>query len=747
MRRPSLAALLTIAGAVAALAAPPAPLPDGTLEQVALLREWVDKMNPSRLTLFINDRRLALVEGALKRARTPAERLDLRFMYGTELLNTGRNEDSAKVFAALEEDLKIADPQRWRTSGSLLTLHKAMAYVRLAEEENCHQLNNRDSCLWPIRGEGIHKKKTGSTQAIETLLELLERDPDNLSAKWLLNVAHMTLGSYPDGVPRAHLVPPIAFASEHPLPEFPNVARDVGLDLLGLSGGVVMEDFDNDGLLDFLMSSAAVREQARFFKNRGDGSFEDRTEGSGLVGQIGGLNMVHADYDNDGFADAVILRGGWMGMDGRFPLSLLRNNGDGTFRDVTKAAGVLRIVPTQTAVWFDYNSDGWLDLFVGYETSPGTDTFPCQLFRSNRDGTFTEVAAEVGLDFVGFVKGATSADYDNDGRPDLYLSVAEDLNHLFHNDGPQADGKTFRFTDVTARARVAEPRASFSTFFFDYDNDGWADLWVSGYGSGSNTIPLADAYAADLLNLPTKGERGRLYRNRGDGTFDDATMAAGLYRIVPTMGLNFGDLDNDGWLDFYLATGNPDFSSVVPNRMFRNDGGRRFQDVTSAGNFGHIQKGHGVAFGDLDNDGDQDVYVRMGGAYLADTAYSALYENPGNGNPWVVLELEGVKTNRKAIGARIAVEVEGQKGKRTIHRTVSGGGSFGASPFRQEIGLGDAKRIVSVRVSWPVTGEFQTFTDLKPGRRYVLREGSNKAKELTRPRFVLGGKKGAVAGR
>jgi hypothetical protein len=300
---------------------------------------------------------------------------------------------------------------------------------------------------------------------------------------------------------------------------------------------------------------------------------------------------------------------------------------------------------------------------------------------------------------------------------------------------------------VTARAGVAEPKASFGAFSFDYDNDGWTDLFVAVYGSGSSTILLAESVAADLLGLPHEGEHGRLYRNRGDGTFEDVTRAVGLDKVIPTMGLNFGDLDNDGWLDFYLATGNPDLSSILPNRMFRNDAGRAFQDVTTAGHFGHIQKGLGVAFVDLDNDGDQDVYVRLGGAYLADAAYIALYENPGNDNRWVSLELEGVRSNRKALGARLSVEVEGPKGKRRIFRTVSGGGSFGASPFRQEIGLGDAKRIVSVAVHWPVTGETQVVTGLEPGRRYAIREGSDKPRELTRPRFVLGGTKPDVAAR
>ena len=348
----------------------------------------------------------------------------------------------------------------------------------------------------------------------------------------------------------------------------------------------------------------------------------------------------------------------------RFPLSLLRNKGDGTFTDVTKAAGLLaHLAPTQTATWLDYDGDGWLDLFVGNETRAGgfEDPSPCELFHNNHDGTFTNVAPESRVDVVGFVKGVASGDYNNDGRPDIFVSVQGGDNLLFRNDGPSSDTRGWRFTNVAEEAGVTAPINSFGAFFFDFDNDGWPDLFVAGWGAFEARTMAADV-AADYLGLPTAAERGRLYRNKGDGTFEDVTKAAGLYKVVPAMGLNFGDLDNDGWLDLYLGTGNPDFGTLIPNRMFRNADGRSFQDVTTAGNFGHLQKGHAIAFGDVDNDGDQDVFEEMGGAFLADKAYSTLYLNPGEGNHWLRLELQGVRSNRSAIGARIKVELKTASG-------------------------------------------------------------------------------------
>jgi FG-GAP-like repeat/ASPIC and UnbV len=217
---------------------------------------------------------------------------------------------------------------------------------------------------------------------------------------------------------------------------------------------------------------------------------------------------------------------------------------------------------------------------------------------------------------------------------------------------------------------------------------------------------------------------------------------------VLAMGLNHGDLDNDGWLDLYVGTGNPEYSSLVPNRMFRNDGGRRFQEVTTAGNFGHLQKGHGIAWGDVDNDGDQDVFEEMGGAYQSDRAYSALYDNPhatasAASRDWISLELEGTTANRGAIGARVTVRVQTPAGPRRIHRVVGTGGSFGSSTLRVFAGLGDATAVTAVDVSWPVarTGMApvppQTFRGLVPGRHYLLRQGAAAPIDLKRPAIAL----------
>jgi hypothetical protein len=254
---------------------------------------------------------------------------------------------------------------------------------------------------------------------------------------------------------------------------------------------------------------------------------------------------------------------------------------------------------------------------------------------------------------------------------------------------------------------------------------------VTGYA-----ILDAGDVAADYMGRPTAAQKTRLYRNNGDGTFADVSKAAGVSKVIPAMGANFGDLDNDGWLDCYLGTGDPDFATIVPNRMFRNDGGRRFQDVTTAGGFGQLQKGHGIAFGDLNNDGPQEIFSKVGGAAETDNYHSQLFLNPGFGNHWIKLQLEGVQTNRVAIGARIKVVILENGRERALHRVVGSGASFGANPLRQEIGLGQAASVERVEIFWPVSGTTQVITGLSRDRTYRIREGEPGAVELALKSFA-----------
>jgi hypothetical protein len=614
----------------------------------------------------------------------------------------------------------------------------AFAYFRMGEQQNCAWNHNSDACVFPLKDGGIHSYKFGMAEAAKRYADLLadpKTDRENVFLyRWLLNIAYMTLGKYPAEVPKQWLIPEEAFKSAHDPGMFRDVALGAGLAEFGHAGGVVMEDFDNDGFLDLLVSHFGIRDQMHYFHNNGDGTFTRMTEKAGLTGITGGLNIVQADYNNDGCIDVFVPRGAWLHDKGQFPASLLRNNCDGTFTDVAKQAGITLALPSQTAAWADVNGDGLLDLFVGYEIvrkqvrwPAGTKNFA--LYLNNGDGTFTEVGAQSGIQLDGMVKGSVFGDYDNDGKPDLYVSVMGGPNHLFRN---VSNGKQVRFEDVTAKAGVAEPVWSFTCWFFDYDNDGWPDIFVSGYQASMPNI--VREFLGDKANA--KGERPRLYHNNHDGTFTDVSKEVGIDQLLLTMGANFGDLDNDGWLDFYLGTGAAPLNNLVPNRMFRNDRGRRFQDVTTAGGFGHLQKGHSVAFGDLHDNGLQDVFAVIGGVVESDGFWSVLYKNPGNTNHWVKLRLTGRKANRFAEGARIRVDATtGDGSKRSIYRDVTSGGSFGSASLRPHIGLGDATKVDRIEVRWPGSDLRQVFNGPFDGDSiYELVEGKPEAKRLERPR-------------
>jgi hypothetical protein len=679
----------------------------------------------------LQERKIGSLQADLRGEHDPIKRLILQRELALQYVYGGTAEPGIALLEKLLEDYGKSLPRR---DVETLKGDLALAWFRLGEQQNCTWSPNADACILPIKNEGVHKERRGAAEAAKRYAELLAdpaTDADNaLVYRWFLNLSHMVLGQWPAGVPKRWLIPPEAFKSDYDLGLFRDVAVSRGVSVFGRAGGAVLEDFDNDGHLDLMTSHMGIEEQVNYFRNNGDGAFTRLTERAGLKGITGGLNMVQADYDNDGCIDVFIPRGAWLHDKGQHPASLLRNNCDGTFTDVTARAGVLNNYPSQTAAWADFNGDGWLDLFVGNEIVREKVKWPAdarnfRLYLNNRDGTFTDVGPETGIVLNGMVKGSAADDYDNDGRPDLYVSVMGGPNRLFRNLGA---GKTPRFEDATEKAGVTDPHMSFTCWFFDYDNDGWPDIFVSGYWATMSNI--VREYLGDKANA--KGDRPRLYRNNRDGTFTDVSRQARLDRLLLTMGANFGDLDNDGWLDFYLGTGAAPLTNVVPHQMFRNASGRYFQNVTTSGGFGHLQKGHAVAFGDIDNDGAQDVFEMIGGAYTADKFYSALFRNPGNGNHWIKLRLVGSRANRFGAGARLRLVVSEEGRRREIFATVTSGGSFGASSLRPHIGVGKATNIESLEIRWPGSGTVQRFENLAVDRTYQIREDQTEARVASR---------------
>jgi len=654
---------------------------------------------------------------------TPGQIAYCSYLKANILLEMGEEE---KAVAILQSLAKSSNPAQMQ----MILRDLAVAHLREGERSNCISNHAAESCLMPVRGLGIHQDANGSSRAIEIYLALLKENPNDMESKWLLNLAYMTLGEYPAKVPAELLIPGMEGDTTAKVIPFRDVASGLKLDVKNMAGGSIIEDFDNDGYLDVVTSSMDLSESMHYFKNNANGTYADLSVQSGLSQLTGGLNIMQTDYNNDGYKDIFVLRGAWKGSYGEEPNSLLKNNGDGTFTDVTTISGLLSFHPTQTATWNDFNNDGWLDVFIGNENGFMIEDkpHPCELYINNKNGTFREIGHLAQSDFRLFVKGVTSGDYDNDGWKDVFLSTMNGKRVLLKNKGIVKD--EISFENVTHQAGIDNTFGnSFPTWFWDYDNDGWLDLFACDYTFKKS---LAFYTAAEKLGVVEGNhEKTLLYHNNHDGTFTNVADEVGLNKVVFAMGANFGDIDNDGWLDMYLGSGNPLYQSLVPNKMFKSMEGKKFADVTSSARVGHLQKGHGVSFADLDNDGDQDIYIEMGGAYKGDAYQNSLFLNPGqNNNHWITIQLEGTKANRAAIGTKIKVSFTENGVSRSVYRDVNSGGSFGASPLRREIGIGQAQSIDEIEISWHGSKTVQRFKNVKPDQFIHITEGNNAIEQV-----------------
>jgi tetratricopeptide (TPR) repeat protein len=661
------------------------------------------------------ERVLAPENQAALASRPPSDALELHYFLADLYAYVGKIDaailEFEKAYEVAQSYLPDEIPQMEETLG-IMYLHKS-------EMENDEYQKPGERCLFPIRPGNAFKNTEDSERSITYFEKYLQKKPDELDVKWLLNLAYMTVGRYPQDVPAKYLLPISLFESKEDVGRFKDVAHEAGLDLFEMAGGLIVEDLENNGLFDIVTSSFDMCAPMHFFHNNGNGTFTDKTAEAGLSEQLGGLNMIQTDYNNDGCVDILMLRGAWEGPQ---RMSLLRNNCNGTFTDVTEASGLGSVaVATQTAVWADINNDGLLDLFVGNESGPS------RLFLNQGDGTFRDISHSAGIDRIAFTKGVVAADYDGDGYVDFYVSNIG-RNFLYHNNHDNT------FSEVAEEAGVAGPGESFATWFFDYDNDGLPDLFVTSFSVS------VDETVRSYVGMPNNGPTLKLYKNLGNGKFKDVSQEAGLAKGFMPMGANFGDIDNDGFLDIYLATGSPSLGSEVPNVLLRNHDGKYFVDVTASSGTGELHKGHAVAFADIDHSGHEALLTETGGATPGDSHVFRLFENPGNANDWISVKLMGVKTNRAAIGTRIKVTVRNKgQGTRSIYRWVGSGGSFGASPLEQHIGLGKDATIERLEIWWPTSKTQQVFTKVGKNQYLSIKEFDKQYTKLERKPYRLGG--------
>ncbi len=509
--------------------------------------------------------------------------------------------------------------------------------------------------------------------------EAMFADPGNERARSWLWLTSTRLGGYPASVPEEHRMEmKVGYAK--PTVQFEDIASRIGLDKTSAGRGLAVFDYNNDGLLDVVI--VAAHGGCNLYRNNGDGTFTDVSVGSGLDTCVNGFAVTAGDYNNDGYPDLFITRLGFFVGEAQ----LYRNNGDGTFTDVTAEAGLKIWGPAFTASWVDYDCDGYLDLFVANNLGGLFDRkTPNRLFHNNGDGTFTEVTAAAGLATIWPTIGCAWGDYNDDGYPDLFLSNAMGHSQLYRNNG---DGT---FTDVSEEAGVTGNCIGSIAFWCDYNNDGRLDLVQFCWSDHEDVI-----YTMRNGEAPPNGQLHRIYHNNGDGTLTLKNREIGLDGCWGSMSGNFGDFNNDGNIDLLLGNGSPRMDRLEPPILLENDG-TKFRNITFAAGLPFSGKSHGSNMADLFGDGRLSLLIASGGAYPGDLLTSNVYcpkELPGN---YLNVRLEGVKSNRSAIGARLTLDAGGRK----QIREVGGGSNFGCLPFEQHFGLGSNKTATRLEIRWP----------------------------------------------
>lgn len=504
-----------------------------------------------------------------------------------------------------------------------------------------------------------------------------------------------------------------------------------------MSGGVAAFDFDNDGWLDlYFLNSLSIelahqggQTRSALYRNNHDGTFRDVTDQAGLANVGWGMGVVAGDYNNDGWADLYVTCLG--------PNHLFKNNGDGTFTDVTASAGVREPRWSTGAAWVDYDRDGWLDLFVANYVDYDLTHLPefgkgklCQfknvavqcgprglrgagdaLFHNNGDGTFSDVSQRAGVaDPQGFFgMGVACSDFDGDGWPDLYVANDSTPNFLYHNNG---DG-TFAeigFASGAALSQDGAEQGSMGVALGDYDHDGRFDVFVTNFADDYNT----------------------LYHNEGRNSFVDVSYRARLAQAgLPYVGwgTKFFDFDNDGWGDLFVANGHV-YPQVAPYQqpklLYRNNRDGTFTELAAQGGpaLTASSSARGVAFGDLDNDGDVDLVINA-----LDGAPQLLRNDGGNAQNFVSLRLIGAKSNRDAIGARVRL-VAGRT--RQVEEVRSGGSYLSANDLRLHFGLGRQARVSLLEIRWP-SGKVERLRNVRARRFLTIQEGRGILPATTQP--------------
>lgn len=529
-------------------------------------------------------------------------------------------------------------------------------------------------------------------------------DPASVRYRWMLRILTMLAGKPLSSIPLEYrlVVPPQAPSPIH----FVDVTKSAGVQNFALGRGVAWGDFDNDGRDDLLV--CAERSPFRLFHNLGNGKFTEVAGKMGLVDPVGlgcyAANFI--DYDNDGFEDIFLTSNGWGGVNRLF---LFHNDHGRRFVDVTQKAGLGGPINAFGTAWADYDRDGYADLAVAtgiVEPAGGR----IRLYHNDRNGSFTEVGLKAGLTKRAHWMSVCWGDFFGNGLQDLFAVSFDAGCTLYRNLG---NGK---FEDVTSRAGIRCPIASYTCDVLDYNQDGRPDLFVSTYPKANMGSMIAHVISG--APAPPR-DRQLLFRNNGDGTFTRVSEAVGITGLHGAMASQVGDVDNDGYPDIVLGTGNPALDWDEPKVLYHNDGHGHYQDIAASAGLVDFGMLHGMAFSDYDDSGNLSLYGSFGGFYWGSREEARLFRNLGCGNRALEVKLVGTRSDRDGIGARLVATTDGRK----VYAWEDGGSGFGSMNSRiVHLGLGASRQIESLEVDWP-SGLHQHFANVRTGQRIEITEG------------------------
>lgn len=638
------------------------------------------------------------------------QRIQFLYNYASELLYSGKtSECRAKLYQLL--DVMQFDEDDIQKDNAPIHLLIGLSYIYEALSKENHESY---STFFQLKKEYNIKESSLILikQSKETFEKLAQLFPDDKYYRWI----NKLLDSWING--RYMFEESIQDDWNMDKLRFKESANITGIRHKGMIGGICVADFNKDGYYDFFSGSIGLNDALFYYEGNSDGIFTLQSKEALLEGSIGGGSIIQGDFNNDGFPDVYIVRGGTLSLNGRQPNSLLKNNGDGTFIDVTEQAGLLDFYPGNHAHFVDFNNDGYLDIFVANEslTSYFRNAIPSQLFQNNGDGSFTEVSKKYGLDISQMIKGSIWLDINNDGLLDLYLSIEGDKNRLFLNKGYQSPDDKWLFEPISDAAGASLPIQSGYCVANDFNQDGWEDIFV--FGTKPNEV--TSFYLNPFMENPSSTFEPILFLNKGDGSFQKADSTWMIDYDLMVLGGASGDLDNNGYPDIYTGNGNSHIQTMIPNTLLRNSGRSLPVDSSPSGT-SFLYKTYSAQMVDINFNGKLDIMASSGGFFEFErqTPLLMLNESESSGS-WIQIQLEGTSANKQGIGSLIQVITKGHDGKKHnwFHRI-----STNQSPSVAHIGLGQAKEIAEIKINWPdANGNVQIIKDVSLNKPIKIKQ-------------------------